>query len=208
MNRIQKAAQRPDLLILVILLGVIFGILADGAIARQEAVDKLIDEQNQITQDNHQAGVEEPATLLPQPLSEKPVATSIIDDYNPNVPLTPEEQRSLLGACREFRISPDIALGLIEKETDFRNMAGDGGESQGYMQVQRKWWHHLMEDIGATDLTVPEDNFRTGCAILRTLIDKYHGDVSAALTAYNVGYDNGSRKYANAVLANSDHWRI
>lgn len=207
MNRLQKAAQRPDLLILTIILGIVFGIVADGAAARQEVVDRIINEQNQITEANHQAGVSEPATLLPQPLSEKPVATSIIDDYNPNVPLAPEEQHSLLGACREFRISPDIALGLIERETDFRNISGDHGQSQGYMQIQRQWWHHLMNDIGATDLMVPEDNFRTGCAILRTLIDKYHGDVQAALTAYNVGYDNGTRSYATAVLTNSDHWR-
>ena len=196
---ISQSVQR---LVLVIMFAIIFGVVADNAIARQEAVDRIINEQNQITEANHQAGVSEPATLLPQPLGESLVATSIIDDYNPNVPLTPEEQHSLLAACREFRISPDIALGLIE-----RNISGDHGQSQGYMQIQRQWWRHLMNDIGATDLMVPEDNFRTGCAILRTLIDKYHGDVQAALTAYNVGYDNGSRSYSDAVLANSDHWR-
>ena len=39
-----------------------------------------------------------------------------------------------------------------------------------------------MEEIGARDLTDPEDNFRTGCAILRQLLDK-HGNIEDALSA-------------------------
>ena len=115
-----------------------------------------------------------------------------------DIPLSYELQALLYGACLEFEIDFDLALAVIEQETQFRNVAGDSGDSQGYMQIQRKWWKGLMAEIGAEDLTDPEDNFRTGCAILRQLIDKY-GTVEDALSAYNTGRP-GQTRYSREVM--------
>lgn len=114
------------------------------------------------------------------------------------LPLSYEEQMLLYGACLEFEIEYPLALAVIEQETSFRNVSGDGGDSQGYMQIQKRWWGELMARIGAEDLTEPEDNFRTGCAILRELLNK-HGDLEGALTAYNSGRPGASR-YSRAVM--------
>lgn len=121
-----------------------------------------------------------------------------------DVPLSLEEQRDLYGAALEFDVPYEILLGLIERETRFTNAAGDSGRSQGYCQIQKKWWGSLMDEIGAEDLTVPKDNFRTAAAILRYLTDRF-GSLEDALTAYNTGH-SGQSTYADGVMENAERW--
>lgn len=125
--------------------------------------------------------------------------------YRDDVPLAYAEQDFLHTAADEFGVDYHLMLGLIERETNFRNIPGDGGDSAGYCQIQRKWWSGLMEEIGAEDLNEPYDNFRTACAIVAHLTEK-HGTTEDALTAYNSGRP-GPSKYATAVLANAEKWR-
>lgn len=115
-----------------------------------------------------------------------------------DIPLSYELQAMLYGACQEFCIEYKLALAVIEQETNFRNVTGDGGDSVGYMQIQQRWWDDLMACIGAEDLSDPEDNFRTGCAILRELLDKYDF-LEDALSAYNTGKP-GQTRYSREVL--------
>ena len=122
------------------------------------------------------------------------------------LPLTYEEQEALWEACQEFQVDHAVMLALVERETDFRNVQGDGGDSIGYCQIQPRWWSGLMEEIGAEDLTDPEDNFRTACAIMAQLTERY-GNVEDALSAYNTG-SAGPTKYASAVLSNSAKWEV
>lgn len=64
-----------------------------------------------------------------------------------------------------------------------------------------------MNEIGATDLNVPRDNFRTACAIVAKLESQY-GSLPAALTAYNKGSFNGTvTSYAVDVLEKGEKWR-
>lgn len=148
--------------------------------------------------------ISEPVTMAAMPIPTTETAQAgeltLCEDtfIREDIPLSNELQAMLYGACLEFEIDFDLALAVIEQETNFRNVAGDGGDSQGYMQIQRKWWKGLMAEIGATDLTDPEDNFRTGCAILRQLIDKY-GTVEDALSAYNTGRP-GQTRYSREVM--------
>lgn len=124
--------------------------------------------------------------------------------FREDVPLPYEEQDYLHTACEEFGVDYPLMLALIEHETNFRNVQGDSGESAGYCQIQRKWWAGLMEKIGAEDLNDPYDNFRTACAILSGLTERY-GNVRDALSAYNTG-SPGHTKYADAVLAAAERW--
>ena len=140
--------------------------------------------------------------VIPEVVPEEP-----IDEYEADVPLTYQEQRELREAAEEFGIDYDLVLGLIEQETEFRNIPGDGGEAYGYCQVWLKWWSGKMQEIGATDLNVPKDNFRTACAIMRELTDRY-GSYAGALTAYNKGsFDGVVANYATTVLQNAEKWK-
>lgn len=123
-----------------------------------------------------------------------------------DIPLDYDTQALLRAACDETGVEFELMLALIEVETNFRNVIGDSGDSYGYCQIQPKWWRDLMAEIGANDLMHPRDNFRTGCAILNHLLEK-HGDIEAALTAYNTGVP-GSSTYADRVLAGAAKWRL
>ena len=128
-------------------------------------------------------------------------------DYILDIPLSCELQDELFEASEEFGVDYYIMVALIDRETDFRNVHGDGGNSYGYCQIQPKWWYGLMSDIGATDLNVPKDNFRTACAIMAQLTEKYHS-VEGALVAYNKGnYYGSSTSYSREVIANAERYR-
>lgn len=141
-----------------------------------------------------------PAAEEPQERQLGPCEDTYLRD---DIPLSYELQAMLYGACLEFEIDFDLALAVVEQETDFRNIVGDDGAAVGYMQIQDRWWSGLMEEIGARDLTQPEDNFRTGCAILRQLLDK-HGNIEDALSAYNTGRP-GETRYSREVMERMHH---
>lgn len=153
------------------------------------------------------AEMQEPDETAEVVIPEATEQPKITDFYSEEIPLTFEEQSALYDASNEFGVDYCVMLGLIERETEFRNIYGDGGNSCGYCQIQPKWWRSLMNEIGTRNLNVPKDNFRTACAIVSELTDKY-GSLSGALTAYNKGsYDGTVSKYAVAVLQNAEKWR-
>ena len=123
------------------------------------------------------------------------------------IPLTAELQKELYEASQEFGVDYYIMVALIEKETKFCNVTGDGGRSYGYCQIQPRWWSGIMAEIGATDLMIPKDNFRTGCAIMAQLTARYKS-VEGALVAYNQGHYKGySTKYSREIIANAAKYR-
>lgn len=129
------------------------------------------------------------------------------NDYILNIPLSCELQKQLYEASEEFGVDYYIMIALIDRETKFANVLGDGGNSYGYCQIQPKWWYGLMVEIGATDLSLPKDNFRTACAILAQLTEKHNG-IEGALVAYNQGYYNGiPTQYSMEIIANAERYR-
>lgn len=118
--------------------------------------------------------------------------------FREDVPLDSDTQALLRAACEETGIPYELALAVIQQETEFHNVVGDDGRSVGYMQVQRRWHEDRMARLGVTDLTDPYGNFRVGCDFLAELLGKY--PLEEALTAYNSGKP-GKSAYASNVLA-------
>ena len=148
---------------------------------------------------------------VPQQVEEDPnedflITQALIEQgyFREDVPLSFELQDTLHTACTEFGVDYELMLALIERESQFQNVVGDGGDSIGYCQIQERWWGWLMEEIGADDLTDPVDNLRTGCAIMGHLLDRY-GNERDALSAYNTG-SPGHTEYASTVLAGAEKW--
>lgn len=161
----------------------------------EPAIVTVVYEPVEISKQKMQAAMPIPATeTAPAGLDPMIEDTYLLDD----IPLSYELQAALYGACLEYEVDFNLMLALIEQETNFRNVKGDGGDSVGYMQIQSKWWSGLMAEICAENLMEPVDNFRTGCAILRQLLDKY-GSVEDALSAYNRGRP-GQTRYSREVM--------
>lgn len=124
--------------------------------------------------------------------------------YRDDVPLPYDLQDCLHTACQEANIPYALALAVIEKETHFKNVIGDDGASEGYMQVQRKWHYDRMERLGVTDLSDPFGNFRVACDFLAELLGKY--PTQEALTAYNSG-SPGYNRYSYDMMENYEKWK-
>lgn len=142
----------------------------------------------------------EPVVVETAPVPDVCEDTYLRDD----LPIDYETQMHLYGACLEHNVDYNLMLALIEQETHFTNVKGDGGNSEGFCQVQKRWHADRMEELGVTDLMDPESNFRVACHFLRELIDRY-GNIEDALTAYNSGRP-GSSKYSRAVLEKMEAW--
>lgn len=129
----------------------------------------------------------EPMTLV---VVEEPEVVAV-DPVRDDIPLDADMQRLLYKACDETGVPYELALAVIKQETNFQNIAGDNGNSIGYMQVQPRWHNRRMERHGVTDLADPYGNFLVGCDYLAEMLGKGRG-TEWALMAYN-----GGPTYAN-----------
>jgi hypothetical protein len=87
----------------------------------------------------------------------------------------------------EEGIEPDLAYGLINTESTFRERAVSSVGARGLTQVMPRTAAWLEPGTTAEDLFRRDVNLRLGFRYLNDMIDKYRGDVRLALLAYNRG---------------------
>lgn len=100
-------------------------------------------------------------------------------------------------------LDPQMVLGLIQVESNFRKYAISSAGARGYMQVMPFW----VKVIGRPDdnLFHLRTNLRYGCIILRHYLDIERGDLYRALGRYNGSL--GKSHYPNLVRgAWEKHW--
>jgi soluble lytic murein transglycosylase-like protein len=101
-------------------------------------------------------------------------------------------------------LDPQLVLGLIQHESNFRKYAVSSAGARGFMQVMPFW----VQQIGSSghDLFTLRANLRYGCTILRYYLEIEQGDLYRALGRYNGSLGRG--EYPNAVLASMNrYWR-
>jgi soluble lytic murein transglycosylase-like protein len=93
-------------------------------------------------------------------------------------------------------LDPELVLGLIEVESNFRKYAVSSASARGLMQVMPFW----VDVIGAKDhnLFHLRTNLRYGNTILRHYLDIERGDLFRALGRYNGSL--GRPEYPNLVF--------
>ena len=120
------------------------------------------------------------------------------DFYIAECKLSKEMQNAVYDACNDTGIPFNIALGLIEVESNFNAEAVNTKTGcYGYCQLHPTYFPN--------DLS-PEENIATGIKWLARLYGNNGGDIAKALTIYNAGHDTGSRTYASMVLKAADKW--
>lgn len=180
---------------LIVLICVILALIITSIVWAAEPVDSYSFEEVSI---NHNT-VEKKLPSLEEVKSKvvNTVANEINKFYRKDIPLDLPTQRLLFNACQEFDVDYDLALAVIWRETIFQNLYVASEGSSGYMMIQERWVKKEMEDLGATDLMNPKDNFRVGCYLLSDFIGRY--GVEGGLTRYNTGH-SGPSWYANSVM--------
>ncbi len=95
---------------------------------------------------------------------------------------------------REKDVDAALIAAVIYSESKFSDRTSSAG-ARGLMQITPGAANEIERHSGGTtfklkDLGDPEINIRYGTFLLRELLDRYDGDVVAALAAYNAGPGN------------------
>jgi soluble lytic murein transglycosylase len=95
---------------------------------------------------------------------------------------------------REKGVDAALIAAVIYSESKFSDRTSSAG-ARGLMQITPDAANEIERLSGGTtfklkDLGDPEINIRYGTFLLRELLDRYDGDVVAALAAYNAGPGN------------------
>lgn len=96
--------------------------------------------------------------------------------------------------AREKNVDAALIAAVIYSESKFSDRTSSAG-ARGLMQITPQAANEIERHSGGTtfklkDLSDPEINIRYGTFLLRELLDRYEGDVVAALAAYNAGPAN------------------
>jgi soluble lytic murein transglycosylase-like protein len=85
------------------------------------------------------------------------------------------------------QITPDLGFRLVRVESEFAVNARSKAPAIGLTQLMVETASHYQTGVTENDLYAPDLNLQIGFRYLRGLIRDFHGDVTAALEAYNRG---------------------
>lgn len=101
------------------------------------------------------------------------------------VALTPTQQQ-IVTAAQNAGIDPALALAVAQQESGFNPSAVSSAGATGLFQLMPA----TAASVGVTNSNDPTQNIQGGLTYLSQLLQKYGGDVSSALWAYNAGPGN------------------
>lgn len=87
----------------------------------------------------------------------------------------------------ENDIDPEVAFGLVRAESSFKNSSTSPVGAIGLTQLMPQTASWLQPGVTRSQLRDPATNLKIGLKYLKQLIDKYEGDETLALLAYNRG---------------------
>lgn len=89
-------------------------------------------------------------------------------------------------AADTYGVSVNLLAAMAKQESNFQSDAVSKSGAVGVMQLMPATAAYL----GCTDSYDPEQNIMAGAKYISELLDKYNGDTSLALAAYNAGSNN------------------
>lgn len=89
-------------------------------------------------------------------------------------------------AAEKYHVPKKLIKAIAKAESDFNPNATSGSGAQGLMQLMPA----TARELGVTDAYDPYQNVMGGTKYISQLLDKYDGNVTLALAAYNAGSGN------------------
>jgi soluble lytic murein transglycosylase-like protein len=90
----------------------------------------------------------------------------------------------------QFSLAPELIRSVVAAESSYDPRAVSPVGAQGLMQLMPA----TAQELGVNDSFDPQQNLEGGSRYLKSLLDKYDGDLDHALAAYNWGQGNVDRR--------------
>jgi len=116
-----------------------------------------------------------------------------VDDAIKEITLPLRHEDVIRQQARDKNLDPALVAAVIYRESKFRDVTSDAG-AKGLMQILPGTAEFIAHRSGGTefevrDLADPQINISYGSWYLRYLLDRYDGNVVAAVAAYNAGHE-------------------
>jgi soluble lytic murein transglycosylase-like protein len=92
-------------------------------------------------------------------------------------------------AAQTYGLDPNVIAAVINAQSNFEPKAVSPAGAQGLMQLMPA----TASELGVTNAFDPEQNIMGASRYLKSLVDRYDGDITLALRAYTWGIGNVDR---------------
>ena len=104
-----------------------------------------------------------------------------------DVPLSHSLQRYIYEICADENVPVTLVYAMIEHESQFNPEIVSKTDDYGLMQINEVNHTWLNEEYRCADMLDPYQNVFCGVKIIGEYVNRYDGDLTKALMAYNMG---------------------
>jgi soluble lytic murein transglycosylase-like protein len=104
----------------------------------------------------------------------------------------PELSKMIDSVAREHSVDPALVREVARQESGFHPCAVSPKGAEGLMQLMPA----TQTQLDVRDPFDPQESLSAGAKLLKQLLDRYHGDLALALSAYNAGMTRVDRSFS------------
>jgi len=113
----------------------------------------------------------------------------LLGKMNNNITVPKDLDEIIKNAARKYDLPEQLIKSVIQQESSFNPEAVSSTGASGLMQLMPS----TAKSLGVTNVFDPAENINAGSKYLRSMLDRFGGDIKLALAAYNAGPGNVER---------------